>query len=142
MAAPQRDRQSRRNQGNNLIVAQQAGGGISFALTVKMTSWLELNNRASSIGFTILRHLVTDNNGNDDGNDDGGGGNSDVRRTDRTKAQNSSHSTDTADSSDKAGNRNKGTRTHNPETRSLFLPIRPPQNVAPERKRFPLPPVQ
>jgi len=32
--------------GNNLLVVQQDGGGIPFALAAKITGWLELN-RAS-----------------------------------------------------------------------------------------------
>ena len=107
-----------------------------------MTSWLELNIEPTRWIYSILRHLVTDNSGNKDG----GGGNSDARCS-SSKAD--SHNTDTVGSNDMVGSsdragssRNRGTHTHNPETRTLFLQIRQRQNVAPERKRFPLPPVQ
>ena len=60
------------------------------------------------------------------------------------KAQHSSH-TDTAGSKDMdrlRSTRNTGNRNSQPETQTLFLQIRQHQNVAPERKRFPLQPVQ
>src|SRR6059036_129037 len=60
------------------------------------------------------------------------------------KAQHSSHR-DTVCSKDSYRVRsNHNTDSHNsrPETQSLFLQIRQRQNVAPEQKRFPLPPVQ
>ena len=83
--------------------------------------------------------LVTDDDGRG-----AGGRKRDVRRTSRMKAQHSSH-TDTAGSKDRdslRSTRNTGSRNSQPETQTLFLQIRQHQNVAPERKRFPLPRVQ
>ena len=104
-------------------------------LLLKMTSWLEGDIEPARQISHILCQLITDDG--DEHDEHGGGGRKrDVRRTSRMKAQHS-HSTDRVRS---RGN----TDSHNsqPETRTLFLQIRQRQNVAPERKRFPLPPVQ
>jgi len=81
----------------------------------------------------MLRQFITD-----DGDEHGGCGNGDVRRTNRMKAQHSSHSTDMVGSK----NRVRSSRNSQPETQSLSLQILQRQNAASERKRVPLTPIQ
>jgi hypothetical protein len=87
--------------------------------------------------FLILCQLITDDS--IDG-DDGGGNNSGARRTNRMKAHNSSHSTDTAGNT--GNNIQKDNTRSSPEIRTLFRPKRQRQNAARERKSVPPPPMQ
>jgi hypothetical protein len=100
--------------------------------------------RASSVfpdPTIFLRHL---NVGNSGGGDDGGGNNTGVRRTNRMKGHNSSHSTGTGGSSKSGtGSNSHMGNTHNTQgIRSLFRPKRQRQNAAGERKPVPRPPSQ
>jgi hypothetical protein len=106
-----------------------------------MTGLARNKYRASSTDLRILRQFTTD--GGDERGEHGGYGNGDVRRTNRMKAQHSIHSTDKVGSKDRVrSSRNTGNHNSQPETQILSLRIRQRQNVAPEQKRFPLPPVQ
>jgi hypothetical protein len=106
-------------------------------------SWLEIALEPARWIFSILRPLSTDD-GTD--GDDGDGSNIDARRTSRTKARNSSHSTDTVGNSihstDMAGSSCTGNTRSSPEIRFLFRPKRQRQNAAREPKPIPLPPMQ
>ena len=86
----------------------------------------------------MLRQLLTADSSGDVGGDDSSG----CRRT--NGMADSNHNTDMVGSrnSDTDSSIHTGNIHNSPDIRSLFRPIYQRQNVAPERKPLPLPPIQ